>query len=93
MVNRWLTKEKLRIKIDKCSFFQTSVYLFSFVISRNTTKIDTKNLSSIDSWEEIPKTTKQVRSFMGVISQSRKYCACCVMIGFEIILLPKKGRQ
>lgn len=72
VVNR-LTKVNLRINIDKCSFFQTSVYLLGFVISRNVTKIDTRKLSNIDSWE-IPKTTKQVRSIMGIISHLRDYC-------------------
>jgi hypothetical protein len=72
VVNR-LTKVNLRINIDKCSFFQTSVYLLGFVISRNITKIDTRKLSNIDSWE-IPKTTKQVRSIMGIISHLRNYC-------------------
>lgn len=72
VINR-LTKVNLRINIDKCSFFQTSVYLLGFIISKNVTKIDTKRLSNIDSWE-IPKTTKQVRSLMGIISHLRSYC-------------------
>ncbi|KAG1119078.1 hypothetical protein G6F42_013051 [Rhizopus arrhizus] len=68
-----LTKVNMRINTDKCSFFQTSVYLLGFIISKNITKIDTKRLSNIDSWE-IPKTTKQIRSLMGVISHLRSYC-------------------
>jgi len=73
LVVKRLTRVNLRINTDKCSFFQTSVYLLGFIISKNVTKIDTKRLSNIDSWE-IPKTTKQVRSLMGVISHLRSYC-------------------
>lgn len=72
VINR-LTQVNLRINTDKCSFFQTSVYLLGFIISKNITKIDTKRLSNIDTWE-IPKTTKQVRSLMGIISHLRSYC-------------------
>lgn len=73
LVVRRLSRVNLRINTDKCSFFQTSVYLLGFIISKDTTKIDTKRLSNIESWE-IPKTTKQVRSLMGIISHLRNYC-------------------
>ena len=88
VVNR-LTKVNLRINIDKCSFFQTSVYLLGFVISRNITKIDTRKLSNIDSWE-IPKTTKQVRSIMGVISHLLEYCPMLLKVAAPIDSLRKK---
>jgi hypothetical protein len=72
VINR-LTSVNLRINTEKCTSFKTSVYLLGFVVGQGVTKIDTRRLSNIDDWK-IPKTAKQVRSLMGVISHLRDYC-------------------
>ncbi|KAK4510556.1 40S ribosomal protein mrp2, mitochondrial [Mucor velutinosus] len=71
-VNR-LTSVNLRINVKKCSWFQTSVFLLGFVVGPGIQKIDMRRLSDIDEWP-IPKTAKQVRSLMGVVSHLRNFC-------------------
>jgi len=72
VVNR-LTSVNLRINAAKCSWFQTSVFLLGFVVGPGIQKIDMRRLSDIDTWP-IPKSAKQVRSIMGVISHLREFC-------------------
>lgn len=72
VINR-LTNVNLRINVAKCAWFQTSVFLLGFVVGPGIQKIDMRRLSNIDTWQ-IPKTAKQVRSIMGVISHLRDYC-------------------
>jgi transposase InsO family protein len=71
-INR-LTSVNLRINVKKCSWFQTSVFLLGFVVGPGIQKIDMRRLSDIDEWP-IPKTAKQVRSLMGVVSHLRSFC-------------------
>lgn len=71
VINR-LTSVNLRINVDKCTWFQTSVFLLGFVVGPGITKIDMRRLSNIDSWP-IPTTAKQVKSIMGVVSHLRDY--------------------
>jgi hypothetical protein len=68
-----LTFVNLRINTEKCTWFKTSVYLLGFVVGQGVTKIDMRRLSNINEWK-IPKTAKQVRSIMGVVSHLRDYC-------------------
>ena len=72
VINR-LTSVNLRINVDKCTWFKTSVFLLGFVVGPGITKIDMRRLSNIDNWP-IPKTAKQVKSIMGVVSHLREYC-------------------
>jgi hypothetical protein len=72
VINR-LTSVNLRINVDKCTWFKTSVFLLGFVVGPGITKIDMRRLSNIDSWP-IPKTAKQVKSIMGIVSHLRDYC-------------------
>ena len=72
VINR-LTSVNLRINVDKCTWFKTSVFLLGFVVGPGVTKIDMRRLSNIDNWP-IPKTAKQVKSIMGVVSHLRDYC-------------------
>jgi hypothetical protein len=68
-----LTSVNLKINPDKCTWFQTSLYLLGFIVGPGITKIDHRRLSNIDKWP-IPKNAAQVRSIMGVISHLRDYC-------------------
>ncbi|GAN11418.1 conserved hypothetical protein [Mucor ambiguus] len=71
VINR-LTSVNLRINVEKCTWFQTSVFLLGFVVGPGITKIDMRLLSDIDSWPT-PTTAKQVKSIMGIISHLRDY--------------------
>ncbi|KAG2195429.1 hypothetical protein INT46_008462 [Mucor plumbeus] len=57
VINR-LTSVNLRINVDKCTWFKTSVFLLGFVVGPGITKIDMRRLSDIDNWP-IPQTAKQ----------------------------------
>ena len=58
--------------MDKCTWFKTLVFLLGFVVGPGTTKIDMRHLSNINNWP-IPKTAKQVKSIIGVVSHLREY--------------------
>ncbi|CEP06855.1 hypothetical protein, partial, partial [Parasitella parasitica] len=72
LVLKRLTNVNLKINVAKCTWFKTSVFLLGFVVGPGITKLDMRRLSNVDSWP-IPKTAKQVRSIMGVISFMRDY--------------------
>lgn len=67
-----LSSANLKLNVEKCSFFRTSIYLLGMVIAPGITKIDTRRLSNIHEWKPC-KTPTQVRQLMGVISHMRTH--------------------
>lgn len=68
-----LTSVNLILNPKKCSWFQHSVRLLGFVVNAKGTKVDRQKLTGgVDKWP-IPKSSKQIQSFMGLINYFREY--------------------
>ena len=67
-----LTNANLKIGIEKCSWFRSSIYLLGFVIGPQVSKVDMRRLSDISHWGPC-KSAKQVKQLAGVISYLRPH--------------------
>lgn len=63
VLNR-LKEYGLKLSPEKCKFFQTSVRYLGHIVSEKGVETDPEKIASIKSWP-IPKTLKQLRSFLG----------------------------
>ena len=71
-VLRRLTNANLKIGVEKCSWFRSSIYLLGFVVGPHVSKVDMRRLSDIDHWGPC-KSAKQVKQLAGVISYLRPH--------------------
>ncbi|KAK4514202.1 SNARE-binding exocyst subunit S6 [Mucor velutinosus] len=71
-VLRRLTHANLKIGVEKCSWFRSSIYLLGFVVGPHVSKVDMRRLSDIDHWGPC-KSAKQVKQLAGVISYLRPH--------------------
>ncbi|KAG2189691.1 hypothetical protein INT46_011658 [Mucor plumbeus] len=67
-----LTNANLKIGIEKCTWFRSSIYLLGFVIGPQVSKVDMRRLSDIGHWGPC-KSAKQVKQLAGVISYLRPH--------------------
>ena len=67
-------KEDLFFKPEKCDFEKTKIEYLGYVIKPDTIAMDPKKLSGIADWP-IPKTLRQVRSFLGFGNFYRRFIA------------------
>ncbi|KAI5738984.1 hypothetical protein M8J77_013467 [Diaphorina citri] len=63
---------KLKLKSTKCHFFYNKIEILGHEVSNLGTKPLTKNIDAIQNME-IPRTQKQLRSFIGAVSFYRKF--------------------
>jgi len=63
---------KLKLNPKKCSFLRKEIKYLGFVISEKGVLTDEKKISSVRDWP-VPRTKKQVRSFLGFCSYYRKF--------------------
>ena len=62
----------LKLKPKKCAFFQPETTFLGHVISGDGVKCDPVKVEAISKWHS-PKTTKQVKSFLGMLGYYRKF--------------------
>jgi hypothetical protein len=67
-----LAEHHLFLKPEKCVFAQKQVEYLGFIISEKSVSMDPKKIQGITEWE-IPKTVKEVRSFLGFANFYRKF--------------------
>jgi len=77
-----LRSANLKLNPKKCSFFKREIRYLGHVVSREGIKTDPEKISAIRDWP-IPRTKKQVRSFLGFCSYYRKFVK-----GFSLIAKP-----
>uniref|UniRef100_A0A3B3I0W1 Gypsy retrotransposon integrase-like protein 1 n=1 Tax=Oryzias latipes TaxID=8090 RepID=A0A3B3I0W1_ORYLA len=72
----------LKLSIDKCIFFQTSVKYLGHIVSQDGVRTDPEKISALTSWP-VPKTLKELRSFLGFAGYYRRFVK-----GYSFIVKP-----
>uniref|UniRef100_A0A3B3BNF8 Gypsy retrotransposon integrase-like protein 1 n=1 Tax=Oryzias melastigma TaxID=30732 RepID=A0A3B3BNF8_ORYME len=72
----------LKLSLEKCVFFQTSVKYLGHVVSQDGVKTDPDKISTLTSWP-VPKTLKELRSFLGFAGYYRRFVE-----GYSAIVKP-----
>jgi len=67
-----LRSANLRLNPKKCSFLRKEIKYLGYVISEKGVLTDEEKISSVKDWP-VPRTKKQVRSFLGFCSYYRKF--------------------
>ncbi|XP_076840784.1 uncharacterized protein LOC143485286 [Brachyhypopomus gauderio] len=67
-----LQHHQLKLKFDKCHFFQTEVRYLGHVISAEGVSTDPDKIQVVADWAR-PQTVKELRSFLGFASYYRRF--------------------
>ena len=67
-----LAQQGLKIKREKCSFLRREVSYLGYVVSSNGVSTDPDKISVVKNWP-VPKTVKELRSFLGFASYYRRF--------------------
>uniref|UniRef100_A0AAV2LDV4 Reverse transcriptase n=1 Tax=Knipowitschia caucasica TaxID=637954 RepID=A0AAV2LDV4_KNICA len=62
----------LKLSLEKCTFFQTSVRYLSHIVSELGVETDPEKICALKSWP-IPRTLKELRSFLGFAGYYRRF--------------------
>ena len=62
----------LKLKPSKCSFFRKNVTFLGHVVTEDGVHTDPEKIRHVKEWP-VPKTVKEVRSFLGLCSYYRKF--------------------
>lgn len=77
-----LRSANLKLNPRKCSFFKREIKYLGHVVSEGGVTTDPEKISAVRNWP-VPRTKKQVRSFLGFCSYYRKFVK-----GFSLIAKP-----
>ena len=72
LVFSWLQEYHLKIKPKKSYFFQTSITFLGHILSAQGVSPNPRKVSKIKDWP-MPKTPKEVHSFVGLASYYRRF--------------------
>ena len=67
-----LEKHKLKLKPSKCELFKESVTYLGHVVSSEGIHVDPSKTEAVNDWP-IPKSTKDVRKFLGFTGYDRRF--------------------
>lgn len=67
-----LCEQGLKLSLEKCQFYRTSVTYLGHVVSARGVATDPKKLEAITSWPR-PRTVTELRSFLGFCSYYRRF--------------------
>ena len=67
-----LRNHGLKVKMRKCSFFQSSVKYLGHVVSKDGISTDDEKIKCIVNWK-VPETVKEVKSFLGFAGYYRRF--------------------
>jgi transposase InsO family protein len=67
-----LAQQGLKIKREKCSFLRKEVSYLGYVVSSDGVSTDPEKIDVVKNWP-VPKTVKELRSFLGFASYYRRF--------------------
>ena len=79
----------LTLKPSKCKFFQRQVSFLGHIATESGTKCDPEKIEAILNWPRL-KTSKEVKSFLGLVNFYRAYIPKCAEIAYPLNNLTKK---
>uniref|UniRef100_A0A8C8DED1 Gypsy retrotransposon integrase-like protein 1 n=1 Tax=Oryzias sinensis TaxID=183150 RepID=A0A8C8DED1_9TELE len=62
----------LKLSLEKCKFFQTSVRYLGHIVSQHGVETDPEKVEALKTWP-IPKNLKELRSFLGFAGYYRRF--------------------
>lgn len=71
VLNR-LKEYGLKLSIEKCKFFQTSVRYLGHIVSQNGVETDPQKIEALKTWPS-PSNLKELRSFLGFAGYYRRF--------------------
>lgn len=87
-----LQNANLKLKPSKCVFFQTSVKFLGHEVSELGIHTDKDKIKDVQDWP-VPRTVKQVRSFVGLASYYKRFIASFGEICKPLYQLCEKNRK
>ena len=84
-----LRKHSLFVKLEKCSFYQSSVSFLGYVISDSGISMDPSKTNAITSWP-VPTNSTQLMSFLGLANFYRRFIKNFSHIASPLTALLKK---
>lgn len=72
MVLEVLRKNRLYVKKEKCSFAQEEILFLGHKIGRGEISMDRQKVLAIEEWE-VPKSVTELRSFLGLVNDYRRF--------------------
>lgn len=87
-----LQAANLKLSPGKCHFFKTNVKYLGHVVSPSGLSTDPQKIESVQQWP-IPKTKRQVRSFLGLCSYYRRFIEEFSMIAKPLSELTEERRR
>ncbi|GJV33448.1 putative reverse transcriptase domain-containing protein [Tanacetum coccineum] len=87
-----LKKEKLFAKFSKCEFWLKEVHFLKHVVNNNGIHVDPNKIEVVKNWKA-PKTSSEIRLFMGLAGYYRRFIANFFKIAKPLTLLTQKNRK
>jgi hypothetical protein len=88
-VLRKLKEYKLYLQLGKCEFYVKETEFLGFIVSTEGVKINLKKILAVQEWP-IPKTVKDVQSFLGFANYYQKFIKDYSKITVPLLEITKK---
>ncbi|GJR85593.1 putative reverse transcriptase domain-containing protein [Tanacetum coccineum] len=87
-----LEKEKLFGKFSKCEFWLQDVRFLGHVLNSEGIRVDPSKVEAVKNWKP-PKTPIEIRSFLGLVGNFRRFIANFLKISKPLTLLTQKEKK
>ena len=87
-----IRKANLKLSPKKCVLFQQKVQFLGHIITKDGISTDPKKVEAVQNWP-IPRTIKEVRSFLGLCSYYRKFIKSFATVAKPLHQLSEKSQK
>ena len=85
-------KANLKLSPKKCVLFRQKVQFLGHIITKDGISTDPKKVEAVQNWP-IPRTIKEVRSFLGLCSYYRKFIKSFATVAKPLHQLSEKSQE